>query len=175
MHPTLKCLEAELCGSLTGLTAAQTLRGPSGHPEKWCVQQIVGHLLLGYRSTAEAFQTRVERGRPTRARANRRQRLGQMCVIRFGFFPSGRLAPESLLPGEPVECRGGEDLIDCVQAELARLNQAAEVARALFGDVAAISHGVLGPMSVDHWRGFHLVHGRHHIRQILALRKQQGC
>ncbi len=174
MHPTLKCLEAELCGSLTGLTAAQTLRGPSGHPEKWCVQQIVGHLLLGYRSTSEAFQVRIERGTPTLARASRKQQLGQMCVVRFGFFPSGRLSPGSLSPGLPVEECGGEELIDCVQAELTQLNQVAEAARALFGDAPAVSHAVLGPMSVERWRVFHLVHGRHHIRQILELRKELG-
>jgi hypothetical protein len=30
---------------------------------------------------------------------------------------------------------------------------------------------VLGPLSVDQWRRFQLIHGEHHLRQIISIRK----
>ncbi len=30
---------------------------------------------------------------------------------------------------------------------------------------------VLGPLNIDQWRKFHLVHGEHHLKQIAAIRK----
>jgi hypothetical protein len=32
----------------------------------------------------------------------------------------------------------------------------------------------LGPLGAGQWRRFHLSHGRHHIRQILAIRRAHG-
>src|SRR6266487_2524129 len=33
------------------------------------------------------------------------------------------------------------------------------------------SHTVLGPLNIDQWRKFQLVHGEHHLKQIAAIRK----
>ena len=41
----------------------------------------------------------------------------------------------------------------------------------LFGDQSAVSHSVLGPLSMQEWRRFHLIHGRHHVKQIQAIRR----
>jgi hypothetical protein len=32
-------------------------------------------------------------------------------------------------------------------------------------------HPILGPLTADEWRKFHWVHGRHHARQIIRLKK----
>jgi hypothetical protein len=29
---------------------------------------------------------------------------------------------------------------------------------------------ILGPLTIRQWRKFHLIHGRHHIKQIRAIR-----
>jgi hypothetical protein len=33
-----------------------------------------------------------------------------------------------------------------------------------------LDHPILGPLTGAQWRKFHLVHGRHHLKQIRALR-----
>lgn len=172
MHPTLKCLEAELTGSLTGLSPADLGVVPDDHPGKWCIQQIVTHLLLSYESTIDVFETRLGKGTPTRAKTSLMQRLGQIYILRLGRFPRGRKAPAAVSPTLPFELCSVEELIDRIQAALTRFDGLATQAAEMFGEVPAISHFVLGPMSADDWRTFHLVHGRHHIAQILEVRKQ---
>jgi hypothetical protein len=34
-----------------------------------------------------------------------------------------------------------------------------------------LDHPILGPFSIAQWRKFHLVHGRHHVKQIRRLRE----
>jgi hypothetical protein len=34
---------------------------------------------------------------------------------------------------------------------------------------------VLGPLSMQQWRKFHLIHGRHHLKQIARIRAEQHC
>jgi hypothetical protein len=47
------------------------------------------------------------------------------------------------------------------------------IAEQLFGTHRrSVRHMLLGPMSLAQWRRFHLVHGRHHIRQIAAIRTE---
>jgi hypothetical protein len=174
MHPTLSTLETELAGSLTGLAAGEPQLPPRGQPGKWCIQQIADHLLLSYQTTVEVFEARIAKGTPTRAKPTLSQRLGQWYIVRLHRFPNGRKAPAAVSPASPSVPCSGDELIEQVQAALAVLDSVAERARKLFGKSPAISHIVLGPMSVDDWRTFHLVHGRHHIRQILALRTLEG-
>ncbi len=170
MHPTLKCLEAELTGSLSGLSPSDL--GVVPDRDKWCIQQIVTHLLLSYESTIDVFEARLAKGTPTRGRISLRQRLGQIYILRLGRFPRGRKAPDAVNPSGPFELWSVEDLIDRIQAALTRFDGLATQAVEVFGKTPAISHFVLGPMSADDWRTFHLVHGRHHIGQILEARKR---
>ena len=37
-----------------------------------------------------------------------------------------------------------------------------------------LDHPFLGPLSVNQWRKFHLVHGLHHVKQIWRLREKLG-
>jgi hypothetical protein len=37
-----------------------------------------------------------------------------------------------------------------------------------------LDHLILGPLTGAQWRKFHLVHGRHHVKQILRLRELSG-
>ena len=36
--------------------------------------------------------------------------------------------------------------------------------------VKVLDHPVLGPLTAKQWRKFHLIHGRHHVRQISRLK-----
>jgi hypothetical protein len=44
-------------------------------------------------------------------------------------------------------------------------------AEEMFGRQRFASHTVLGPLSAEQWTKFHLVHGKHHVKQIQGIRR----
>src|SRR5450756_2431213 len=140
MNSVLAKLEASLAASLKGLDAQQTQYCPKHHPEKWSIQQIVEHLLLTYVSTRGAIQNRVDKGKPTDARATGRQRLMQLVLIRCGIFPDGRASPAAVAPGPVTQPLSGLELAASVHAELAALDPIFCKAEELFGGQSAITH-----------------------------------
>ncbi len=173
MHRDLRTLDNEVTAALRGLATRETQATPAGQPEKWSIQQIVEHLLSTYRGSTPAIKARVDKRSGTQAKPTLRQRIGQFYVIRLGRFPAGREAPEFASPAVPTTLRSGDELASKVTAELVKLDGMAAEAERIFGNRRAVSHLVLGPLSMQHWRRFHLIHGRHHLKQILAIRKQQ--
>jgi hypothetical protein len=117
-----------------------------------------------------AMDARLEKRTPTKARPSGVQRMSQFVVIRVGYFPRGRKAPEMVTPQAKAAVPGGV-LIAEVDDAIASLDKKVADGEKLFGpEYRAISHMILGPLSIRQWRRFHLVHGRHHIRQISAIR-----
>jgi hypothetical protein len=171
MHEVLQKLQRELADGLCGLTAEQTQMRRS--PEGWSIQQIVEHLLLTYESTTSNFEARVQKGTPTRASASMFQRMAQFVVTTLGIFPKGRLAPEITMPPHPtIRPVSAIELNARIAEMLFPMDAAMTEAERLFGlKKRAVSHPILGPMSVFQWRFFHFVHGEHHLRQILATRR----
>lgn len=167
-------LNHALAYSLHGLDSAQTQLRPRKRKNRWSIQQIVEHLLLTYVSTEEAIGGRMARGRPTRSKPKLMQRIAQYTVVRLGYFPRGRKAPALVVPPAETEPVSGEELAHRVREQLLRLHELCNDAEKVFGEKRCVSHHVLGPLSVAQWRRFHLVHGEHHARQILAIRKEHG-
>jgi hypothetical protein len=174
MHEILERLDSELAASLHGLDTRQTQLAPKTHLEKWTIQQIVHHLLLTYQSTARLLQTRIDKGSPTKARPTVLHRVQQLAVVSLGYFPRRRMAPAEVTPSVPVSLSNGDELTRKVRVCLSQMDQAAEQAEQLFGNGRCASHFILGPMSAVQWRRFHLVHGSHHAKQILEIRKGHG-
>ncbi len=174
MNNILEQLQQELTRSLSGLDAAQTQLRPIGHPEKWSIQQIVEHLLLTYASTGTALQARLTKGTPTQATPSLQQRVGQFFLITLGVFPRGREAPIPVTPQTPQEPIAGADLTALIAQRLAHLDQTINQFEALFGTQHAATHMVLGPLSARQWRRFQLIHGVHHAKQIIAIRRSHG-
>jgi hypothetical protein len=174
MDILLERLQREIGQSLRGLDAAQTQLRPLQGVDRWSIQQIVEHLMLTYSSTAGVFRTRLAKGTPTKARPNARQRLGQFVLLRIGYLPRGRKAPVGVTPVLGGEALSGAVLTERVAEKLGIFDELAVEAERLFGTRRAISHGVLGAIGAADWRRFHLVHGRHHVRQILAIRAMHG-
>ena len=172
MHPDLRKLETEVTNALRGLDAHNTQATPYEHPDKWSIQQIVEHLLFTYRGSIPAIVARVDKHSATRAKPTFRQRVGQFMIIRLGRFPSGRLAPEAVSPTMPTTVQSGDELADRVRAKLQALDEVTARGEHLFGDRRAVSHIILGPLSMQQWRRFHLIHGLHHVKQIRAIRSQ---
>jgi hypothetical protein len=173
MNPDLHQLQHELARSLQGLNSAQTQLRSSSRPDCWSIQQIVEHLLLTYKSTEDALNARLFKGTPTRAKVSLVQRVKQYAVMRLGYFPTGRKAPPPVTPPSlTVHPLSGEALTHAVDKHLASLDTVCHEAEKFFGSTARFAtHAVLGPLHVYHWRKFQLIHGRHHIKQILAIRQ----
>ena len=164
-------LEQILTPALRSLDAQQTQLRPIAHPEKWTIQQITEHLLLTYNSTCHAVENRLAKGRPTEAHPNFKQRLAQLTLITCGFFPEGRPSPAIVTPPPTIEPLSGPQLLQQLNQSLLSMDTVFNQAQATFGDRPAISHQILGPLSVQQWRRFHLVHARHHAKQIAAIRR----
>jgi hypothetical protein len=171
MDPILQQLQQEIAGSLQGLDATQTQLRPSAKdPDKWSIQQITQHLTLTYANTEVAVNARLAKGAPTRAQPTLQQRIRQYAVTTLGYFPRGREAPSPVCPPACSPPLSGEELAQEAAVGLARIDQLFAQAESFFGSRRAISHVVLGPLNIHQWRRFHLIHGRHHIRQIRAIR-----
>jgi hypothetical protein len=170
MNSTLHQLQREIADSLQSLDATQTQLRP--RPNKWSIQQIVEHLLLTYSSTETAINARLVKRTPTRARPTLMHRICQFAVTRCGYFPIGRKAPEIVTPQPTTHTLSGVDLTQATAEHLARLDLLFIEAEALFGAASqCASHAVLGPLNIDQWRKFQLIHGEHHLKEIAAIRK----
>ncbi len=98
----------------------------------------------------------LEKGTPLATRASITQTLQACALINLGYFPTGTIA----LP----------DVLEEVKKDLAWLDTAAARAGQTFGSVKVMDHPVLGALTVDQWLRFHLVHTKHHEKQIRARR-----
>jgi hypothetical protein len=173
MHSDLKLLQTELEHSLAGLDDRQTQLRPMLDSRRWNIQQIVGHLLLTYSSTITAMDTQIAKQTRTRSRASFGQRIGQFVVLRLGWFPPRRKAPAITTPSLEVAEASGTALSNAVAERLSMMDERIADAEGLFGvRCRAIRHMILGPLSLPQWCRFHLIHGRHHIRQIAAIRAE---
>ena len=171
MDPILQQLHREIADSLDGLDATQTQFCPSAsNPDKWSIQKISQHLTLTYANTEVAVNARLAKGTPTRTQPTLQQRIRRYAVTTLGYFPSGREAPLPVCPPGYSPPLSGEELTHEVAVGLARIDELFTQAESLFGQRRAITHVVLGPLNIYQWRRFHLIHGRHHILQIRAIR-----
>lgn len=175
MHQDFETLRDELEQALGGLDDRQTQLRPGGDAARWSIQQNIGHLLLTYAATERVMDARIAKGTATRARPSILQRVGQAVVVGAGLFPRGRTAPEMVCPDPEAAAVPSGILIERVMVALKRLDTRITAAEKLFGRQGrTVSHLVLGPMSTNQWRRFHLVHGRHHIKFIARIRGEFG-
>jgi hypothetical protein len=175
MDRNFKLLRDELAKALAGLDERQTQLKPGGDPARWSIQQIVGHLLLTYKATIEAVDARVAKGAATKASPSVAQRVGQFALCRIGYFPRGRLAPERVTAATDAPAVPGAGLTAQADAAIGEMDRRFTAGEQIFGSRRrAISHMVLGPLSIGQWRRFHLIHGRHHIKQIARIRQEYG-
>jgi hypothetical protein len=178
MNPILEKLQREITLSLEGMTASQTQFRPVKQGDKWTIQQIVQHLCLSYSSTEGGIRGRLEKGRPTLAAPTIQQRCIQLLITKLGYFPSGREAPSTVIPPEvPVSTEdqmAGELLASETARRLAHMDKILDEAESLFGTRRAVTHPILGSLSIAQWRLFHRTHGLHHVKQIWAIRRDHG-
>lgn len=135
---------------------------------KWSVCEVVEHLQRTYLGTAKGFERCLEKGQTLATRApSFKTRVASFVLINFGYFPEGRQAPKHVTPTGELDLAA---VVEATRRDLARLDAAAARTRAQFGGVKIVDHPILGPFTVDQWLKFHLVHTRHHEKQIRARR-----
>ena len=132
-------------------------------PNQWSVVEILEHLTRAYSGTAKGFERCVEQGVSLATGATPKQRLQQMVLISFGYFPTGRQAPRHILPTGELDLGA---VLDAVRRDLARLDASARRAQQALGSGKMLDHPILGALTIAQWMKFHEVHTRHHARQI---------
>jgi hypothetical protein len=164
MNPNLQsCLDIVL-DATAGVSPEAAARRAG---DRWSVVEIVEHLQRAYSGTAKGFERCLEKGAPLATGATLRQSLQVFALINLGYFPPGREAPKHIIPTGAVTLPAA---IEGVRRDLARLDDAAVRIRSAFGGVKVLDHPLLGAFTVEQWLRFHLVHTKHHEKQIRARR-----
>ncbi|MDP9263916.1 MAG: DinB family protein [Acidobacteriota bacterium] len=164
MDSTLQRVKEAIETATGGMSAQQLDQHPEG---KWSAAGILEHLSITFGGTARLMRKCMEDGKPMASAPTLKQRLAVMLVTGWGYFPTGRPAPEFARP-KGLE---GEAALQSIRDNLAAMDQGLVEAEQRFGsEVKIADHVVLGPLTIPQWRRFHLVHTRHHMKQIARLR-----
>jgi hypothetical protein len=164
MNPSLEQLNESLESAVEGMSSEQLSWHPPG---KWCVSEVLEHLYLTYTGTIKGFERVLTTGKPLVTRASITRRLLTFMVVSLGHMPTGRKSPAVAQPrGLPAEKVRNE-----IGAKVMAMDALIAQCEARFGSrVKLLDHPILGPLSATQWRKLHLVHGRHHLKQLLRLR-----
>lgn len=148
---------------------------PRGDDRAWSPQQLVEHLVLALRSSAQVLETRIEKGRPSRASATLIQRLRRTFVFSFRKLPRGVPAPPFVQPGllhwQPMD---GTALAGQLSRQADAIEAVLAATHERFGSRRAAAHFLLGPLSAEEWRKFHVIHCRHHLAQLGRIERAIG-
>ena len=164
MDSRLQRLHDAVTSATNAMTREQLLRHRDG---KWCCAEILEHLLLTYTGTIKAMELCLETGKPAERTPTLKERLGIFVVTGLGYMPEGRTAPERARP------RGmdAEQVAAQIGPKLLAMDEIITGCEARFGRrVRVREHPILGPLTCEQWRKFHLVHGKHHLKQIKRLK-----
>jgi hypothetical protein len=164
----LERLQQEIASAIEGASAEQLRWHQRG---KWCIAEVLEHLYLTYTGTLKGFERVAAAGKPLATSTTLKMRAQTFVVVRLGYLPSGREAPSVSRP------RGtsAETVLAEIGPKIAEMDAAiARCEEKLGRRTRLLDHPILGPLTAAEWRKFHLVHGRHHVKQIRALRGLAG-
>lgn len=162
MNSNLAQLHAILSTAIGDLSTDQLTRHPEG---KWSPAEILEHLNLSYTGTIKGLERCLQSGATAASSDRRSKRLPRFLVVNVGYFPPGRKSPERALP------RGAapEKVTAEILGNVARMDDLIQECETRFGRNPVVDHPILGPLNAAEWRKFHLVHGKHHARQLRRL------
>ena len=164
MHPMTKQIRDAIANATDGLSESQLRLHPQG---KWDTAAILEHLALTYGTTARVMQKCLAQGKPLVTSLTVKQRFAQVVVLNCNFIPHGRPAPKQVVPSGGI---GGAEARELIFSNLEKMDQALAQCEERFGGKVKIAdHPVLGAIPLSGWRKFHVLHTRHHMKQIDAL------
>jgi hypothetical protein len=138
---------------------------------KWSSALILEHLSLAYLITVKASRMVLRQANPDVREPTWKERFKVAVGVKIGYLPSGAKAPRMVFPRgiSPQEAKSS------IQSNLMEMDKVLQLCEEKFGDaVVFMIHGFLGPLTIREWRKFHLVHTRHHMKQIHDLRRQMA-
>jgi DinB superfamily len=166
MNPYFRRLQDAIESATRNMSVAELSQRPA--EGKWSSAEILEHLSLTYIGTVRNLERSLTVGRPLEGAPTLKQRVISSLVVDFGYLPNGRKSPEAAEPKGML----AENIIDEINSRIAQLDDVIEKCESKFGKTAFVaSHPILGPFTMQQWRKFHWVHGRHHVRQIERMRK----
>ena len=138
---------------------------------KWSSALILEHLSLAYLITVKASRMVLRQANLDVRAPTWKERFKEVVGVEIGYLPSGAKAPRMVFPRgiSPQEAKSS------IQSNLLEMDKVLQLSEEKFGDaVGFMIHGFLGPLTIRQWRKFHLVHTRHHMKQIHDLRRQMA-
>jgi hypothetical protein len=173
MHAVLERVVNQISGEVRHLDADATQLHPKDLAYKWNAQQVIEHLVLGYRMTTEALETCLKKGRARKHKSTYLQWSLQMMILSFGAMPHGVPALEETMPKPGgFSAMSGRELTDLLRREIEAMDAMLDACRRKFGIERVGLHPFLGPLWVDQWRRVHAVHGHHHLTQLRSVLAQ---
>jgi len=124
---------------------------------------------LTYTGTIKGFGRVVQEGKPLARRPVLMDRFRAFAVTGLGYLPEGRKSPPVATPkgADPATVRAQ------IGIQLVAMDDLLTQCEQKFGSRALLlDHPVLGPLTANQWRKFHLVHGRHHLKQLERRRAE---
>jgi hypothetical protein len=171
MHAVLERVVSQIASEVRHLDADAAQLHPRGLAHKWNAQEVIEHLVLGCRLTTSTLETRLNKGRASRNQ-NRTylQWSLQLMILTFGALPRGVPALEETMPTPGrFPAMSGRQLSDLLRQEIETMDNVLDACRRRFGIERVGTHPWLGPLRVDQWRRFHVVHGLHHVPQLRSV------
>jgi hypothetical protein len=164
MDSYLERLRQAIAGATSEMSSEQLTRKTNG---KWSAAEVLEHLYLTYTGTQKAFERCLKAGKPLAGTPTFKQRFSTAAVTEFGYLPKRRKSPD------PVAPRGmaAERVLAEIGPQIAAMDRAIAQCEERYGSrVKVLDHPVLGPLTARQWRKFHLIHGRHHVKQISRMK-----
>ncbi|HKW25200.1 MAG TPA: DUF1569 domain-containing protein [Terriglobales bacterium] len=166
MHSYLQRVQKAIDDAVCDLSLEQLAWRREG---KWSAADILEHLSLSYSGTAKAMQRCIQAGRPSATAPTWRDRMFTFVVTGMRYMPSGRQAPSMVIPQGVAPAT----VLTEMQRNLAAADDAISRCEAQFGTRTMVAnHPILGPLTAQQWRILHLVHARHHMKQIARIREE---
>ena len=166
MDAYLQRLQEAIASATRDMSAEDLRRHPEG---KWSTAEVLEHLYLTYTGTTKAFERCLQAGEPQARTPMLMDRMRAFVVTGLGHLPEGRKSPKHALPrGMAVE-----EVVRDIGPRISAMDDQIAKCEARFGKrTLLLDHPVLGPLTARQWRKFHWIHGRHHLKQIKELRRQ---
>jgi hypothetical protein len=166
MHEKLSELRVVLESAIRGMSPEELVRPREG---KWSALQILDHLNLTYNGTIKNFERCLATGKSCASPDRSQKRWQRIVVTGIGIFPPGRTSPARVEP----RANPPEELTSEVLKNIERMDSLIAEIDSRFGHGEPLAdHPILGPLTAAEWRKFHLVHGKHHAKQIIRLCKR---
>lgn len=164
MDRPLERLRQEIETAVEGMTAERLNWHPVG---KWSAAEVLEHLYLTYTGTIKGFERVAAAQRALCSKPTWTHRRRRFVVVHLGYMPPGREAPAGTQP------RGlaAEKLVEEIGSRITEMDEMIARCERVLGRGQVLDHPILGPLTAAQWRKFHLVHGRHHLKQIRQLRE----